>query len=282
MLGRLRNAFSGNKLLQFGAWAAAAIAIITLAGLVVGWIVALVPDDDAKPVKGLHAIVALDRSTSMLCPIDRAALNGERCPDANGNIPPFNGKTRITAAIVDGAIPAVEDNFKHGDLLGTWSFATDVDQRRPRPFTAAAPHVKRLNAMLLHVGGATHLYETIFKGVRSLRERWLPKMVNVLIILTDGTDRGSKINETVLGNHLDQQEKELILVGALGHGNPRERVYVALTAAYDATCDGLLEHVNRAVFIRTCQEVGDDIGVDAAYTAISAHLSKLRRESQRP
>jgi Bacterial extracellular solute-binding protein/von Willebrand factor type A domain len=91
--------------------------------------------------------------------------------------------------------------------LGVWEFSTDLDGRRDyREVVPAGPIgprradiVDRIGRMRAEPNGRTGLYDTALAAYRDGTRNWTPGRINMVLILTDGTDdNASGIGRTAL------------------------------------------------------------------------------------
>jgi hypothetical protein len=111
------------------------------------------------------------------------------------------------AAVVPGAdetrlqatIKAAQDGVKlllPTTELGVWEFSTDLDGKRDYrevvPVGPIGPRreeiLRKVNRMEVEPNGTTGLYDTALAAYRDATRNWTPGRINMVLILTDGTD----------------------------------------------------------------------------------------------
>jgi len=243
--------------------------------------------------EGRRVLIAIDLSTSMRCPVNTTSDCGEEDTRDPPKLerPAEAADKRIGAAVGVVKLVTSPDTkprwFPPGSTLGIWTFAhkeirdliNDATyastSKGPRPngdFPAYHPgsYGAYLDPLLLSANGNTPLYLAIYHGVRALRASWKPGL-NVLVVLSDGKDRASKLD----GRRLYVPR----LHRALGVDPEHEVHVIVTTASKDTPCPKL--SAPRAAFEydrgKDCLKVDDKTDIVGALAQTRDRLYEIER-----
>ncbi|MFC4069843.1 substrate-binding domain-containing protein [Actinoplanes subglobosus] len=140
---------------------------------------------------------------------------------------PGSSETRMQATV-----KAAQDGVKlllPTTELGIWEFSTDLDGKRDYrevvPVGPIGPRreelIRKVGRMEVNPNGHTGLYDTALAAYRDATRNWTPGRINMVLILTDGTDdnasgmkRGELLRE--LGELVDRKRPLPILFIGVG------------------------------------------------------------------
>lgn len=256
--------------------------------------VAIVASIAACGSEGRRVLIAVDLSTSMRCPVDTTSNCGEEgVPPPPLFASPADARgTRIAAAVEavkQATSPYTRPRwFPPGSTLAIWTFTgnavQDLMSGSTYRSTSGGPHPEGdfpsfhpgaygayVDPLLLSANSNTPMYLAIYHGVRALRASWKPGL-NVLIVLSDGYDRKSRLD----GRRLKVAE----LHHRLGL-DPDHKVHVLVTTASEDVPCPPLDSTTRAAFEYDrgpdCLEVDEDTDITQAFEETRNRLDDIER-----